>query len=69
MVPRNQYVFVRTLLIVTTLAVLGLSVAVAVLIDRPEAAAGAGLVEPHHWIDYGGFNPATGRPEVAPLPD
>jgi hypothetical protein len=36
--------------------------------NKADEAAGAGFIEPIHSIDYGGFNPGTGRPDAAPLP-
>jgi hypothetical protein len=58
----------RALLAVTTTAVLALSVAVVVLADTDSEASGMTSAEPIHPINYGGFNPRTGRPESAPLP-
>jgi hypothetical protein len=59
---------VRTLLAVATIAVLGLTVAVVILAQTASEASGMSSAEPIHPIDYGGFNPGTGRPESGPLP-
>jgi hypothetical protein len=68
LVHRSQYNFVRALLAVMTIAVLALSVAVVVLADTGGEASGMTSADPIQSIDYGGFNPGTGRPESAPLP-
>jgi hypothetical protein len=33
-----------------------------------DEVGGAATVKPIESIEYGGFNPATGRPDAAPLP-
>jgi hypothetical protein len=68
LVLRSQYNLVRALLAVTTIAALALSVAVVVLADTGSEASGMTSAEPIHWINYGGFNPSTGRPESVLLP-
>jgi hypothetical protein len=61
-VLRSQYLLVRALLVVATIAVAALTVAVVVLANAGHeadlAAAGSSPAE----LDYGGFNPSTGRP-------
>jgi hypothetical protein len=67
-VLRSHYRIVRALLAVALAAVLGLSAAVVILSTDSDEVAGtssAGEVAP---INHGGFSPATGRPESAPLP-
>jgi hypothetical protein len=68
LVLRSQYNLVRALLAVMTIAVLALSVAVVIIADTRNEASGMSSAEPIHSINYGGFNPSTGRPESAPLP-
>jgi len=68
LVLRSLYNLVRALLAITTLAVLALSVAVVILADTGNEASGMTSAEPIRSINYGGFNPSTGRPESAPLP-
>jgi hypothetical protein len=67
LVLRSQYNLVRALLAVTTTAVLALSVTVVILADAGNEANGMTSAEPIHSINYGGFNPGTGRPESVPL--
>jgi hypothetical protein len=68
-VLRSQYAFVRSLLGVATAAVAALTVAVVVLASSDHDSRTAyGFAEPIQSIDYGGFNPSTGRPETAPQP-
>jgi hypothetical protein len=66
-VLRSQYLLVRALLVVATIAVAALTVTVVLLANAGHeadlAAAGSATAE----LDYGGFNPSTGRPESVPL--
>jgi hypothetical protein len=67
-VLRSSYTLVRALLAVAMVAVIGLTIAVVILAtdgDEISSSSSAGAAEA---IRYGGFNPATGRPESAPLP-
>ena len=67
-VPRSHYTLVRALLAIATIAVIGLTVAVVILATDGDGASGTSSARPTHSINYGGFNPNTGRPESAPLP-
>jgi hypothetical protein len=66
-VRRSQYLLVRALLVIATIAVAALTVTVVLLVNAGQeadvATAGSVTVE----LDYGGFNPSTGRPDSAPL--
>lgn len=67
-VLRSHFKFVRALLVVALIAVAGLSAAVVIVANDDDEIAGsssASQVEPNN---YGGFNPGTGRPDAAPLP-
>jgi hypothetical protein len=67
-VPRSHYTLVRTLLAIATIAVLALTSAVVILANDGNQARGTNSAKPTHSINYGDFNPNTGRPESAPLP-
>jgi hypothetical protein len=67
-VPRSRYTLVRALLAIATVAVVALTIAVVILAGEGNEAGQASSAEPVQSIDYGGFNPQTGRPESAPLP-
>jgi hypothetical protein len=67
-VPRSRCTLVRVLLAAAMIAVLALTVAVVTLANDGNDGNGTSSARPIHSIDYGGFNPATGRPESAPLP-
>jgi hypothetical protein len=67
-VPRARYTLVRALLAIATVAVIGLTVAVVILATDSNDAGGRSSARPIPSINYGGFNPSTGRPESAPLP-
>lgn len=64
-VPRSQYVLVRALLATAMIAVAGLTVAVVILAGDSDDASSTSTAKPIESIRYGGFNPATGRPESA----
>jgi hypothetical protein len=67
-VLRSQFVLVRALLVAATIAVIGLSIAVVIVAnDTDQAASKSGAASSVQSLRYGGFNPATGRPESAPL--
>ena len=66
-VLRSHFNFVRALLVVALIAVAGLSAAVVIVADDDDIA-GTSSASQVESINYGGFNPATGRPEAAPLP-
>jgi hypothetical protein len=67
-VLRSHYRNLRALLAVALVAVLGLSAAVVILATDSDEVAGTSSATPVESINYGGFNPATGSPESAPLP-
>jgi hypothetical protein len=67
-VLRSHFNFVRNLLAVAMVAVIGLSTAVVIVANDGDEIAGTTSARPAEAINYGGFNPATGRPESAPLP-
>jgi hypothetical protein len=67
-VPRSRYTWVRALLAVAMIAVAGLTIAVVILASDSNQVSGTGAARPVESIRYGDFNPATGRPDSAPLP-
>jgi hypothetical protein len=66
-VLRSHYRQLRALLAIAMVAVVGLTCAVVILAGHDDQAAGTSSAEPIEAINYGGFNPATGRPDSAPL--
>ncbi len=66
-VIRSHYRQLRALLAIAMIAVVGLTAAVVILANDTDEV-GASSATPIGHINYGGFNPATGRPESAPLP-
>jgi hypothetical protein len=66
-VLRSQFNVVQALLALAMIAVIGLSAAV-VIVANDDESAGTSSASQIESIDYGGFNPATGRPLAAPLP-
>jgi hypothetical protein len=67
-VLRSHYRQLRALLAVAMIAVVGLTAAVVILANDDGQVTGTSSAEPIESINYGGFNPATGRPDTAPLP-
>jgi hypothetical protein len=67
-VLRSHYQLVRALLAVAMIAVVGLTVALVIVADDGDEITGTTSARPIESINYGGFNPATGRPHSAPLP-
>jgi hypothetical protein len=67
-VLRSHFNFVRALLGVTMLAVVGLTIAVVIVANDGDEVGSPAAVRPIESIEYGGFNPSTGRPDAAPLP-
>jgi hypothetical protein len=67
-VLRSHFNHVRALLAIAMIAVVGLTVAVVILANDSDDVAGTSTAAPVESLNYGGFNPATGRPESAPLP-
>jgi hypothetical protein len=62
-VLRSHYRQLKALLAITMIAVVGLSLAVTILATNDESSTGTTAVKPISGeINYGGFNPATGRP-------
>lgn len=68
LVLRSQYVLVRALLAIAMFAIVALTVTVVILANAGYEADPAAAGKPLADIDYGGFNPSTGRPESAPPP-
>jgi hypothetical protein len=67
-VLRSHYKLVRALLAIAIVAVVGLSIAVVILASQEDLAGDTSWAQPTGHIAYGGFNPATGRPGSAPMP-
>jgi hypothetical protein len=67
-VLRSSYTLVRALLAIAMIAVVGLTAAVVILANDRDEVTDMSETRPIESINYGGFNPATGRPESAPLP-
>src|SRR5918999_265872 len=67
-VLRSHFRAMRALLAAALIAVVGLTVAVVILANDRDEVASTSTAEPVESLNYGGFNPATGRPESAPLP-
>jgi hypothetical protein len=67
-VLRSQFNMLRALLAVAALAVVGLTVAVVILANDSDEVSSTGATGKAGSVRYGEFNPATGRPESAPLP-
>jgi hypothetical protein len=67
-VLRSQFRLVRALLVVALIAVAGLSAAVVIVANDNDEIGGTSSASQAEALNYGGFNPATGRPETAPLP-
>jgi hypothetical protein len=68
-VSRSRYKIVRALLAIALIAIVGLMATVVILANDSEVVStGERVATPTPHINYGGFNPATGRPESAPLP-
>jgi hypothetical protein len=64
----SHYRLVRALLAIAAIAVVALTVTVVILAGDGDEAGGTSTAKPSHSINYGGFNPATGRPDSAPPP-
>ena len=67
-VLRSRYTLVRALLGIATIAIVALAVAVVLVAGDGNEASGTSADQPVPSIEYGGFNPATGRPDSAPPP-
>jgi hypothetical protein len=66
-VLRSHFNQLRALLAVTLIGVIGLTVAVVIVANDENQRSAASSAAPIGKINYGGFNPATGRPGSAPL--
>ena len=64
-VLRSHFNQLRALLAVALIAVIGLTVAVVILASDENQLSDNNSATPIGHINYGGFNPATGRPESA----
>jgi hypothetical protein len=67
-VLRSHFNLVRNLLAAAMVAVIGLSSAVVIVANDDAEIPATSSARPVESINYGGFNPATGRPDAAPLP-
>jgi hypothetical protein len=67
-VPRSHFKRLRALLAAALIAVIGLTATVVILASQEDQASDTSGAQPTGHINYGGFNPAKGRPESAPLP-
>jgi hypothetical protein len=67
-VLRSHFKLVRALLAVALIAVIGLTVAVVILASSDQQVSDTSSAAPIGHLNYGEFNPATGRPQSAPLP-
>jgi hypothetical protein len=67
-VLRSHYRQLRALLAVTLIAIVGLAAAVVIVANESDDVEGTSATQSIDAIHYGGFNPATGRPDSAPLP-
>jgi hypothetical protein len=68
-VLRSRYQHLRSLLVVTLIAVVSLSATVVVVAtDDDGGSGGTSSTAQFQPIHYGGYNPATGAPQSAPLP-
>jgi hypothetical protein len=65
-VLRSHSRAVRALLAVAMIAVVGLTAALVIVANDDDT--GTISARPTGQINYGGFNPTTGRPDSAPLP-
>jgi hypothetical protein len=67
-VLRSSFNQLRALLAIAMVAVVGLTIAVVLVANDNDQVADTSPARSVGAIEYGGFNPATGRPESAPLP-
>ena len=65
-VLRSHYQQLRALLAIAMIAVVGLTAALVIVANDDDT--GTTSASPTGQINYGGFNPATGRPDSVPLP-
>ena len=64
-VARSQFNLLRAVLAAALIAVIGLTVAVVILASDEGQLSDTSSAAPTGHINYGGFNPATGRPGLA----
>ena len=67
-VLRSHFNQMRALLAAALIAVIGLTVAVVILAGDKDQISDTRPTALSGQINYGGFNPLTGRPESAPSP-
>jgi len=67
-VLRSHFKQVRALLAVAMIAIVGLTVAVAILANDTDQVSDTSSATSLQPLNYGGFSPATGRPDAAPMP-
>ena len=67
-VLRSHYTQLRALLATAMIAVVGLTVAVVIVANDENQVSDISAANPIESINYGGFDPATGRPNSTPLP-
>jgi hypothetical protein len=67
-VLRSHFLALRALLAVAMIAVVGLTVAVVIVANDSDEVADTSSAQAIESLRYGEFNPGTGRPESAPLP-
>jgi hypothetical protein len=65
-VTRSQFNLLRALLAAALIVVIGLTVAVVILAGDEGQLSDTSSAAPTGHINYGGFDPAAGRPESAP---
>jgi hypothetical protein len=65
-VTRSRFNLLRGLLAVALIAVIGLTAAVVILAGDEDQLSDTSSATPTGQVNYGGFNPGTGRPESAP---
>jgi hypothetical protein len=64
-VLRSHFKLVKALLAIALVAVIALTAAVVILAnDEDQVSGGTTSARPTESINYGGFNPATGRPDA-----
>jgi hypothetical protein len=67
-VLRSHFNLVRALLAVAAIAIVGLTVTVVILANDGDEVGVQADAPALNGLRYGGFNPALGRPDAAPLP-
>jgi hypothetical protein len=62
-VLRSHFNALRALLATALIAIVGLSAAVVILATDSDQVSGTSVARPIESLNYGDFNPATGRPD------